>query len=278
MTTWTLLTTAWSLQPSVLAGCGGLFAVYSVACMGLARPTRGEAASLGRAAAFLAGVLLLLLALISPLDTLGDRYLFSVHMAQHLLLVLIVPPLLLLGLPPWLAARLLSWAPAGAAERVLGQPALAWALGVGTLWLWHAPALYNAALAAENVHVAQHLTFLVAATVFWWPVLAPPGSRRLAALPAMLYLFTAGAANSVLGILLTFAPPGLYPLYLNPPDPLGLLPLLRGGWGWSPTADQQAGGLLMWVAGGPIYLAAILATLVRWFAEPDDERRTLHAA
>jgi len=278
MNTWTLLTTAWTLQPSVLAGCGGLFAAYSAACMGLARPTRGEVASPGRAAAFLAGALILLLALVSPLDTLGDRYLFSAHMAQHLLLVLVVPPLLLLGLPPWLVARLLRWAPAAAAERVLGWPAVAWALGVGTLWLWHAPALYNAALANETVHVGQHLTFLVAATVFWWPTIAPSGGRRLAALPAMVYLFSAGAANSVLGIVLTFAPPGLYPLYLNPPDPLGLLPLLRQGWGLAPTADQQAGGLLMWVAGTPVYLGAILATLVRWFGEPDEEMRRLHAA
>ena len=87
----------------------------------------------------------------------------------------------------------------------------------------------------------------------------------------MLYLFGAAVASSLLGILLTFAAPGLYPAYLHPADARGLLPLIREGWGLSAAADQQLGGLIMWVPGGLVYLAAIIATFARWQGEPDGE-------
>ncbi len=279
MTMWGLFTSTWQVEPTVIAGCGALFTAYTVAVLSTSRRHGAAPVNPPRAAVFLLGVLILLLALISPLDTLGDGYLFSAHMVQHLLLVLVVPPLLLLGVPPALGERLLSWPLAARMERALGQPLVAWTLGVGTLWAWHAPALYNAALQNEGVHVVQHLLFLVTSTIFWWPVIVPTAHRRLLPLAALLYLFTAGGANSVLGIILTFTPPGLYPFYLRPADPLGILPLLRDQWGLSPAADQQVGGVLMWIAGSPIYLCAVLVTLARWFGEPDDDlRRNLHAA
>jgi putative membrane protein len=84
------------------------------------------------------------------------------------------------------------------------------------------------------------------------------------------YLFLASAACSTLGIILAFAPPGLYPAYLKPDDPYGILALLRNGWGISAAVDQQAGGLLMWIAGGPVYLGGALYALARWYAAPED--------
>lgn len=304
MSTWHLLAAAWDWEPTVVGGCAGLLAAYAAvshapmhgqatftkppsgaatvedACGALGSGSPGgassfEAAPSGsaggwRAASFVLGVLVLLFALVSPLDVLGDGYLFSAHMAQHLLLIEVVPPLLLLGLPPGAVARLLAWPPADRLERTLGRPAPAWLLGTGVLWAWHAPALYNAALASEGIHVVQHLSFLVAATVFWWPVLAPLSARRLPAWAAVGYLFAGAFANSVLGIVLTFSPPGLYPAYLRPADPLGILPLLRDGWGLTPAADQRLGGGLMWMIGGLVYLLAIALVVARWYSAADE--------
>ena len=262
MTTWRLLTTAWDGEPSVLIGCTALVAGY--VAMTRRRPSR-------HAWSFFAGVVVLLFAQCSPLDALGDTYLFSAHMIQHLLLLLIVPPLLILGIPAWLAARWRSTPRVRAVERVLRQPAIAWLLGIGAMYLWHIPALYNATLAHSAIHIGEHLCFLMTGVIFWWPVCAPLAESRYAPLAAMLYLFTAAVASSVLGIILTFAPPGLYSAYLHPVDRRGFLSLIRGGWGLSPAVDQQFGGLIMWVPGGLLYLGAIIGTFARWQSAADGE-------
>lgn len=264
MTTWQLLTTAWDGEPSVLIGCVALVGCYVAATR--RRPTR-------QAGYFFAGVLVLLFAQCSPLDALGDTYLFSAHMVQHLLLLLIVPPFLILGVPAWLAERWLASPRVRAAERVLRHPAIAWLLGIGTIYAWHAPALYNATLAHAAIHIAEHLCFLITGVIFWWPVCAPLPSSRYAPLAAMLYLFTAAVANSALGIMLAFAAPGLYPAYLHPVDTRGFLSLIRDHWSVSAAMDQQLGGLVMWVPGGLLYLCAIIGTFLRWQneAEADDE-------
>ena len=262
MNAWRVVLTAWDWEPSVVIGCCALVVGYLAALRFRYSPLIPR---------FVAGVLILGLALVSPIDKLGDMYLFSVHMVQHLLLVLIVPPLLILGLPAGRWRRWLRWPIIDRAERVLGQPLVAWGLAVGTLWLWHLPALYEAALEHEAIHIGQHLTFLVTATIFWWPVLTPVAERRLAAAPTLLYLLAGAAANTLLGILLTFAPAGLYPAYRRPVDLLGLLPLIRQEWGLTPTADQQLGGLIMWVPGGLVFLGVVLATLIRWLGSGAEE-------
>jgi len=186
-------------------------------------------------------------------------------MVQHLLLILIIPPLLLLGLPASPVARAWRVPWIRRAMAALGAPALAWGLGIGTMAVWHVPAFYNAALAHGGVHVAQHLSFLVTSTIFWWPVLAPAEDARLGPLPAVLYLVAAALASSVVGIIVTFARVGLYPAYLLPVDRLGLGPLIRNVWGLTPDLDQELGGLLMWIPGGLVYLCAILGVMARWY-------------
>jgi putative membrane protein len=266
MTTWQLLISTWHWHPSVLLGCAALIMGYLAALrFRLGKP----------ALFFAASVLVLLVALLSPIHTLGDDYLFSAHMLQHLLLMQVVPPLLLLGIPPWLVRQALTWAAVGWIERMLGQPLVAWSIGIGTMWVWHLPALYGAALDHEGVHILEHLCFLVTATILWWPVVAPLEEARLTPLAALLYLFAAMVASSILGIILTFAPPGLYPAYLHPTDTLGILPLLRDGWGLSPAADQQLGGLLMWVPGNLAYLCAFIGTLARWYSAPEEDVESL---
>ncbi|HMA35209.1 MAG TPA: cytochrome c oxidase assembly protein [Chloroflexia bacterium] len=263
MTTTQLFMSTWRWDPTVLLGCAALLAAYA----GLLRRLVPAALLFG------AGVATLLLSLVSPIDTLGDTYLVSAHMVQHLLLLLIVPPLLLLGIPPQAGARLLAWAPARRLERVLSRPALAWVLAVSTIWVWHVPALYDAALADEGLHVVEHLCFLITATIFWWPVLHPVPARRLDVGAVLIYLVSAALASDLLGIIITFAPTGLYPPYLHPPNPHGVLTLLRDDWGLSPATDQQIAGVLMWIFGSLPYLAVILGTLARWLDEPEADLR-----
>jgi putative membrane protein len=220
---------------------------------------------------FLLGDLILLLALISPLDVLADDYLFSAHMLQHMLLVLAVPPLLILGIPHDLARSIGRVPTLAAIERALRNPVLAWTLGMAVLWIWHLPRLYDATLASEPLHIFEHLTFLATATIFWWPIVAPLEDSRMSHGAAFAYLGAAMLVTGVLGILITFAPVGVYTAYLHPHDSLGILDPLRNSWGLTTAADQELGGLLMWVPGGLVYLCAIMAVLARWYRAPEPE-------
>lgn len=259
MTTTRLLLTAWDFDWSVIVGCVLFLIVYFLK----ARNYRWQRMC------FVSGICILLLSLQSPLDALSDVYLFSAHMAQHLLLILLVPPLLLLGIGESEARSWLKIAWIARTERVLGNPYAAWFIGIATMTAWHVPALYNFALAHEPAHIFQHLSFIATATIFWWPVLHPLPERRLHIGAAIAYLFAAAAENSILGIILTFMPVGHYPAYLHPNDDLGALNLIRNGWGISAAQDQRLGGLLMWVPGCSIYFVAILAVIGGWYAQPD---------
>jgi putative membrane protein len=260
MTTATMLTSLWAWEPSVVAGCAGLAVGYAAA-LRFRIP--------GAAVWYAAGVALLLLSLVSPIDVLGDTYLFSAHMLQHLLLLLIIPPLLILGLPQALVERALRRPGLAAAERVLNRPLAAWIMALGTLWVWHLPLLYDAALADERLHVFEHLCFLVTATIFWWPLLHPIPERRMATGAALVYLVAATFASDVLGIIITFAPVGFYPPYTHPAGLRSVLSLIRDDWGISAADDQQIAGVLMWMGGSVPYAAAALAVLARWFGEPE---------
>jgi cytochrome c oxidase assembly factor CtaG len=217
----------------------------------------------GRAWWMLAAAALLLLTLTSPLAALAQGYLFSAHMLQHILLVLAVPALALLALPG--TARIPRW---------LGRslnPAVCWACGVGAMWIWHAPALCNAAAASRPVSAVQTLSLLALGVAFWWQLLAPRESERIAPLHAVVYLFAACTACTVLGIILTFAPVTVCRAYLNPVDHLGLLPMIYGAWGMTPPRDQQVGGLIMWVPMCLVYLCAIFGQLARWYSVPHED-------
>ncbi len=260
MTIWQFFISGWDWEPSVIVGCAALLMMYFASV---------RFHLVWRAWCFVGGVLLLFLALVSPIDTLGDTYLFSAHMVQHILLILIVPPLLIIGMPEEVVRRALRWPIIGNTERILSAPVLAWSIGVGTMWLWHWPPLYNAALASEPVHITEHSMFLVSSVIFWWPVISPIEKLRLAPLWAVVYVFAACTAHTILAILITFAPLGIYPAYLQPSDAFNILPLLRNQWGLTPGVDQQWGGLLMWVPACAVYLAFILAILARWYRAPE---------
>ena len=250
----------WDWEPSVVIGSVALAGAY----LAMARPRTAT-----KALWFLSGVLLLALALVSPIDTLGDDYLLSAHVLQHFLLALVIPALWLLGIPRLATERALKRSWIARIEQAVASPGLAWALGVGAMLAWHVPTLFNAALASESLHVFQHLSFLVTGTIFWWPVLTPLEARRLAPLATIVYLFSACTACSLLGAALTFTPPGSYPAYLNPNDRLGLLRQIRTDWGLDARTDQQLAGMLMWVPGCLVYLCAILGRVARWYSVPE---------
>lgn len=260
MTTWEGLRSLWVWDPAAVAACSLLLAAH-LALTGL-RPGR-------RGLSFLTGVALLLLGLVSPVAVLGHT-LFSAHMVQHLLFVLVVPPLLLLGLPPRLAERVSTRSPARRLARWPG-PLLAWACGAGAMWAWHVPALHDAASASHALRAFEHGSALAMGTVFWWPIVAPAPELRLEPLSAVLYLFTACLACTVLGIVLTFAPPGLYAA--RGVGGGAVLRLVRSRWGLSPEADQQLGGLLMWVPACIVYLSAVIGVLARWYGADEADGR-----
>jgi putative membrane protein len=257
--------TSWNFAPwlvlLMLLSAGG----YALGVRRLWRNAgRGRGITLRQAAAFAAGWLALAVALVSPLDALGG-WLFSAHMVQHELLMVIAAPLLVLGRP--LAAW--AWALPVAAGRAIGRwtgsgpwsvlwaaltdPLAAWALHAVALWGWHIPALFDAALHHEAVHIAQHFSFLATALFFWWAVLGHDPRGRYGPGHSVAYLFTTMLHTAALGALLALASTPWYPAYFAPAAALGADPL----------QDQQLGGLVMWVPAGFAYVAAALSIIGR---------------
>jgi cytochrome c oxidase assembly factor CtaG len=250
MTTQQFLTSAWTWNIAALVFSGVALAAYLWAF------------NINRRILYLLTALaVFVLTLMSPLNALAAGYLFSAHMLQHILLLLIVPALVLMSLPRWVSLGPRSW--------VIANPLVGWIAGVSAMWLWHARPLCNAAVSSQLVSGLQICSLLVLGTIFWRQILAPREEERISAPGAVLYLFSACVACSILGILITFSPVSVCPIYAQPPvDRLGILNLIQGSWAITPEKDQQVGGLLMWVPMCLVYLSAIVAQLARWFAHP----------
>lgn len=229
----------------------------------------GRVVPVWRAACFIAGELVLVAALVAPLDPLGET-LLSAHMAQHILLTAVAPSLLVLGMPviAWTWALPPTWRRVGATPTarglavvmaVLSRPLLASLVATAVMWAWHAPVLFEAALVDETIHTIEHITFFAGALLAWQAALSPHASA-VAGAGATLVVFMAGG---MLGGVLCLAPVPLYDWYGN----RALL------WGMSPLEDQQLAGLLMWVVAGGVYLAAF-AVLAFRAADPAGSGRS----
>ena len=160
---------AWSLHPSVLVGTGLLGALYVYGIGPWRRARALPPAPAWRVGCFFGALVLLLVALNGPIHDLSDYYLFSVHMAQHLVLTLMFPPLLILGLPSWLVEPLVRPPAVRRAARILTHPVVAAAIFTATIAVWHLSTYYELMMRDHNVHIATHLMFMATATLMWWP-------------------------------------------------------------------------------------------------------------
>jgi cytochrome c oxidase assembly factor CtaG len=265
----------WGWEPLPLCGLALSALLYTLGVTRIWRRSRarGRGIKTWEALSFAAGWFWLFVALVSPLHPWG-QVLFSAHMTQHEILMLVSAPLIVLGrpIPAMLAALPLSWSRglAGLANQAwwsrtwgaLSNPLFAWAIHGAILWVWHAPALFTATLHNEWVHAAQHSSFLCSALLFWHAVMR--GRQRAMGYGlAVLYLFTTAMHSGLLGALLTLATRVWYADYAA----------TTRAWGLTPLEDQQLGGLIMWIPAGVVYIIAALALVAAWLRE--SEQRVL---
>jgi putative membrane protein len=265
---------AWTAEPLVLVPLLLLVLGYGSGILRLWRRAGvGHGVPRWRVAACALGTAALLAALLSPLDGAAERS-FAAHMGQHVLLVVVAASLLAQG---QVGVVLLTALPGvlrrPAAElrhlrRYVAAVLVATAVHGATIWLWHAPRLYEAALASEAVHYLEHLTMLGTGVLFWWSVVNARGRTPLGRGAGIVALLLTMLHTGLLGILITLAPLPLYASYATEP-PAGALSALE---------DQQVAGIVM-LAGGFVYLMAALLLLASWLARPAPAaRRSLSPA
>ena len=275
--------TNWTVHPSTVIGLAALGAAYLWRARVVEREERRETSGASPAAfdalvariaapsrraptglqrfAFFAGLFIMFASLNGPIHDLSDYYLFSAHMVQHLLLALIVPPLLLGGLTGEMLRPLLRRRPVAAVARWATGARIAFVLFNVTMAVWHIPEIYGTAMAYHPVHIAQHLTFLAAAVLMWWPLLSPlPDLPRLAYPGQMLYCFLMSLPMSIIAIYITLADRVLYTAYASAPRV----------WGISPQYDQYLGGLIMWIPGGLFFYVVMSFVFFKWAQRQED--------
>jgi len=254
--------TTWPNEPVLLIGLSAAACLYGLGWSRLRRVAGGVAVSRVRAAIFSASIVAVALALLSPIAVYSER-LFFMHMIQHLLLLLVAPPLLLLGRPLvpslWglpapcrvaLGQLLVPDRPLARLGHLITTPLVAAAAFVITIAVWHIPLFYDAAQGRSVTHDLEHLMFFGTALLYWWPVIHPAGGqRRLSYARALPYL------------LPPFAERPLYRTYAEMIMP----------WGFTVVTDQQLGGLIMWIPGGMLFLIPLIGLLMA-LLQHDDSR------
>jgi cytochrome c oxidase assembly factor CtaG len=256
--------TAWTFDPTVVAGLLAAGALYLRGVRRVRRPDRKLA---NRAACFLGGLAVLWVALQSPIDAYADARL-SVHMVQHLLLTMVAAPLLVLGAPVTLALRAATPAVRrrwllpvlrSRPVRLLTAPLVCWAQFALVLWVSHFSPLYEAAVRNDGVHALEHLLYVVSAVLFWSPVAGiDPSPKRLSHPARLLYLFLAMPQSSFLGLAMWGSSQVLYPSYQAALGPAAL-------------ADQRLAGTIMGSAGMLVMVPALGLVLLDWLAREERE-------
>jgi putative membrane protein len=249
----------WHNEPYLTGGlilAGWLYAM-------LAGPLRGRLAPGApyprrRAALFYLALALFYLAVGSPLDQVGERFLLSAHMVQHMLIMYPVPFLMLLGTPAWMVDPVLSRPGLRAPLRVVLHPLFCAVVSAGVISAWHAPFLYEWTLQDKLVHVAEHLMFLAASILYWWPIASPSVAFPAPSYPVrMLYVFGVEVAMIPVSAYIVFAGYVIYPTYEFAPRLIA---------GFSPADDQLVAGVIMKVSGMAVSLTALGIFFFRWFA------------
>jgi putative membrane protein len=251
---------SWSFDPTVLLGVLVLVLLYAAGWRRARRPGERHPPSPWRLIMFAGAVVTILVALVSPLDSLGDQ-LMVMHMVQHMLLLDIAPILLILGL-----TKVLLRPVTRRVQRIerragfLAHPAFAVIFYAAILWLWHVPALYDRAQGNDVVHAFEHLCFFAAGSLYWWHVLSPIRSRmRLGGLGPVVYMTGGKLLVGILGIVLAFAPDVIYPFYAHQPH----------YWGLTPLEDQMMAGLVMALEQSIVMGIALVVLFVQMLNESE---------
>lgn len=264
------LLSPWEWRPDVAIVLTALAVLYGVGWFRLRRQSmHGKLATRRRLVFYMSGLAVLALSLMSPIDRLGGQ-LFFMHMIQHMLVIQIVAPLLLLGNPFPFMLWALPTTPRHRVARLFTddsafrrgltaatRPGIAWLIFITVYLGWHDAAAYNAALTYSWVHNLQHITFLAASMLYWWPIVgnAPHIHRRLPGWAKIAYLLGVIPPNMLVGVSIAFADEILYSYYLTVPRI----------WGFTALQDQQLSGAIMWIQGSEMYLWPALYILFRMF-------------
>jgi cytochrome c oxidase assembly factor CtaG len=255
---------AWTFSPAIVLALVGYATVYGLRWRRARAEGGARAAGWGRAALWATGVLCLAAALISPIDVLGEQF-ASFHMIQHLLIADLAPIALILGLTRWILRPATRWV--HRLERAAGpfaHPVFGVIAYVGAMWVWHIPALYDAALEHPVVHGLEHISFFAAGLLYWWHLLSPIRSRlRLGGIGPVMYMASTKIAVGLLGIVLAFAPTTLYAFYASFGD----------RWGLSPLDDQHVAGLIMALEQSIVMGIALAYLFARMLSESESEEQ-----
>lgn len=217
-----------------------------------------QPATRGQVLSFLLAHAVLFLSLNGPLHHLSDYYLFSGHMVQHLLLTQVYPPLLLLGTPGWLLAPLFRWSWLVRLTNAVVRPFWAFLISTAVLVFWHIPGPYDLTMRDHDVHILEHITFIVSAVIMWWPAFNPIPERLRHPEPIwqMIYLFLTTLPMCAIGIFITMSKDVIYTFYAEAPR---VFP------GFTAIEDQVLGGIIMWVPGAMLPWVAISYVFIRWY-------------
>lgn len=250
-------------DPGVVDGILAISVIYVLAIWPLRRYLAPEQPlEKWRVGLFFTGVLVLILAVATPIDEIGETYLFSVHMFQHVLLIFAVPPLFLLGLPNWLVDFLLRTEGLGAILRFLIKPVVSCVLFNFTLLFWHIPAFYDLALRDSSIHLLEHVSFVVTSILMFWPLIDPgTKSKRQGNHPGIKILFILGVSIGQLPLFaaLTFSTRVFYPTYEKAPR--------LESFNISPLDDQILGGAIMKISAIIYMVVGLIVYLYRWYRE-----------
>ena len=249
----------WSIHPSTVIGLAALASLY----IWRARSATSENILSGwRKLSFFSALLVIFGSLNGPIHDLSDTYLFSAHMVQHLLLTMLMPPLMILGVPGWMLRPLLRNRVISRVARRVTKPITCFVIFNLVIAVWHLPVFYNAAMDNHNIHILEHLMFMAAAVLMWWPITSQlPELPRLSYPGQMLYCFLMILPMSIVAIYISMADQVLYPAYSAAPRVTSL----------SPLEDQLLGGLIMWVPGGVIFMIIMTVVFFRWAARGEDD-------
>lgn len=268
------LLSGWEWRLEIVAILLALGALYALGWIRLRRKGgRHGLATWPRLVAYLAGLIILAVSLMSPIDQLGGQ-LFFMHMTQHMLSIMLAAPLLLLANPYPFMVWALPRSARSYTSRLMRtdsgfrnalaagtRPVVAWLIFLTVYLGWHDANLYNAALRSDIVHDVQHITFFLAAMLFWWPVIgaAPHIHGRFPGLARMVYLIGMVPPNMFVGVTIAYATAVIYTYYESVPRI----------WGVSALQDQMIGGAIMWIPGSMMFILAALIVLARMFGDKD---------